>query len=303
MIKLALFDLGETLLHGTTPFPHAITALEAISRLHTRAGQPLVLGLVSDFLPADSPATEAKITAREQEYRNILVGARLSEFFEPFSSRVTLSTRAGVNKPDRRIFELAVKRSGVDASLDECAFTTEDADHLAKCKEFGMVVIRFGTEPGLTPAFSNWSDAPRSFAGLLGPIDAHNQAVVTAAELSARHHLFGFIPAAPAQGSEYRGQARKLIELKDPKLGDLDGVFAELPTDVIVSLGEDQRVANVAATSPGKDEVADAVNFVAGLAKAGKIAIPGQPATGATHAVEQDDHGRKRLVRRHYSAY
>jgi FMN phosphatase YigB (HAD superfamily) len=303
MIKLALFDLGETLLQGTTPFPNAIAALEAISRLHTEAGEPLILGLVSDFLPADPPVTEAKIAAREQEYRDILDGARLKEFFEPFSSHVTLSTRAGVNKPDRRIFELAIKRSGVGASLDECTFTTETTEHLAKCKSFGMVAIRFGTGPGISPAFSNWSDAPHLFAGLLGRDDAHNQAVVTAAELSVRHNLAGFVPSAPVQGREHRGQARQLVELKDPKLGDLDGLYVELPTEVTVSLGKDRHVANVAATPPGKDEVADAVNFVAGLARAGKIAIPGRPAIGATHAIEQDAHGRKCLVRRGYRAY
>jgi hypothetical protein len=303
MIKLALFDLGETLLHGTTPFPNAIAALEAISRLHTGAGEPLILGLASDFLPADPPVTETKIVAREQEYRDILEGARLKEFFEPFSSRVTLSTRAGVNKPDRRIFELAVMRSGIEASLDECAYTTENTEHLAKCKSFGMVAVRFGIGPGIAPAFSEWADAPGLFAGLLGPDDAHNQAIVIAAELSARHNLVGFVASAPGQGREYRGQAKQLIALKDPRLGDLDGVYAELPTDVKVSVGKDRHVANVVATPPGKDEVADAVNFVAGLARAGKIAIPGRPATGATHAVEQDDHGRKRLIRRGYSAY
>jgi hypothetical protein len=303
MIKLALFDLGDTLLQGTTPFPNAIAALEAISRLHTEAGAPLILGLVSDFLPADPPVTEAKITAREQEYRDILEGARLKGFFEPFSSRVTLSTRAGVNKPDRRIFELAVKRSGVGASLDECAFTTENTEHLAKCKSFGMVVTRFGTGPGIRPAFSDWADAPGLFAGLLSPDDAHNQVVVIAAELAARHNLVGFVPSAPGKGREYRGQAKQLIALEDPKLGDLNGVYVELPTEVTVSLGEDRHVANVAATSPGKEEVADAVNFVASLFRAGKIAIPGRPAVGATHAVEQDDKGRKRLVRRGYRAY
>ena len=116
---------------------------------------------------------------------------------------------------------------------------------------------------------------------------------MTAAELSAHHDLVGFVPSAPGQGREYRGQAKRLVELKDPRLGELSGVYVELPTDVTVSLGGDRHLANVVATPPGKDEVADAVNFVTGLAKAGKIAIPGQPATGATHAVEQDDHGRK----------
>jgi hypothetical protein len=303
MIKLALFDLGETLIHGTTPFPDVITALDAIAQLHTRSGGRLILGLVSDFLSAEPPVTEAKISAREQEYRKILVDAQLSEFFEPFSARVTLSTRAGVNKPDRRIFELAVERSGLEASLADCTFTTEDIGHLAKCKEYGMSAVRFGMGPEITPAFSEWADAPALFADLLDPNDAHNRGVVTAAELSTRHNLFGFVPSTSVRSLEWRGQAKQLVELNDPKLGDLNGIYAELPTDVTVGFGKDRRVSKVAATPPGKDEVADAVNFVAGLAKAGKIRIAGRPAPEATHAVEEDHSGRKRLVRKGYSAY
>ena len=156
-----------------------------------------------------------------------------------------------------------------------------------------MIAIRFGTGPGIAPAFSDWADAPGFISGPAEPgRRRRNRAVVIAAELSARHNLVGFVLAAPGQGREHRGQARQLVELKDPKLGDLDGVYVELPTEVTVGLGEDRHVANVAATPPGKDEVADAVNFVAGLAKAGKIAIPGRPAMGASHVVEQDDNGR-----------
>lgn len=303
MIKLALFDLGETIIHDTTPFPHAVAALRAIRTLQTADHESLAIGLVSDFLPADPPVTEAKIAAREQEYRGILEQAGLSELFEPFASCVTLSTRAGVNKPDRGIFELAIKRSGIGATLAECAFTTENTGHLAKCREYGMAAVRFGSGPGLTPAFSDWADAPALFAGLLDPANPHNHAIVVAADLDARHGLIDFKPSAMARGLDSRGQARRLVELNDPRLGDLKGIYVELPTDVTVSLGPNRRVKSVTATPPGKDEVADAVNFVSGLAKSGKIAMPGKTTLGATHAVETDAAGRKRLVRRGFSAY
>jgi FMN phosphatase YigB (HAD superfamily) len=167
MIKLAFFDLGETLIHDMTPFPGAIQALEAISQLETEAGERLILGLVSDFLTAGPPVNETTISAREEEYRGILAGTGLAGFFEPFSKRVTLSTRAGVNKPDRRIFELALERSGIAAHLSECAFVTETPDHLEKSRDFGMIAIRFGAGPGITPAFSDWVDAPALFGRLL----------------------------------------------------------------------------------------------------------------------------------------
>src|SRR4051794_9299472 len=107
MIKLALFDLGETLLHDDTPFPNAITALEAIAKLKTASGEALQLGLGSDFLTGDPPGNEGMIATREQEYRRSREGAGLIDFLEPCSSRVTGSPRPGVFKPGRRLFELA----------------------------------------------------------------------------------------------------------------------------------------------------------------------------------------------------
>ena len=303
MIKLALFDLGETILDGLTPFPDAVVALDAISRLHTAEGAKLALGLVSDFKPVDPPGTEAEILAKEAEYRKILEEAGLDGLFQPFALKVTLSTRAGVNKPDRRIFELAIARSGIQAKLSECAFTTEDIGHLEKCAEFGMTAIRFGSGPGIQPAFSRWADAPALFSSLIGPGDPGNHAVVTSAELSTKHGLLGFASSSPAKGGTARGQARRLVELKDPRLGDLSGIYAELPTDVTLQFGSDRRVAKVSATPPDKDEVADAVSYVASLSKSGKIALPGRQTLGATHAIEQDPDGKRRLVRKRFSAF
>jgi hypothetical protein len=304
MIRLALFDLGESLIHDGVPFPHAMDALRVIARFKTEGGELLVLGLVSDFLPAEPPGTEDKIAAREAEYAKVLEGAGLVDFFKPFSARVTLSTRAGVNKPDRRIFELAAERSGTGATLSECLFVTEDIDHLARCAGFGIQPVRFGIGPGIKPAFSDWADAPAVIASLVHPGGPHNQVAATEAALAGRYHLFGFRPTGTggAGAGQVKGQANQLVKLDDPKLGALDGVYVELPGDVTVSLGADNRVSGVVATPPGTDEVADAVNYVTGLVKNGQVAMPGQPTSGTTHAVEQDADGQKRLVRRGYSA-
>ncbi len=111
MIKLLLFDLGETLIHDGQPFPGAVAALEAIGKLKTAAGKPVVRGLVSDFFPPDPPGGEAAIAAKEAEYARVLKDAGLETVFQPFAERVTLSTRAGVRKPAGKVFELAAERS------------------------------------------------------------------------------------------------------------------------------------------------------------------------------------------------
>src|SRR5215471_686902 len=100
MIKLALFDVGDTLIRNNRPLPGVHTALRKIAGIQTAGGEPLVLGIVSDFLMPQPPVTEQKIQALEQQFIELLRSARLDEFFEPPEKRITLSSRAGVNKPD-----------------------------------------------------------------------------------------------------------------------------------------------------------------------------------------------------------
>ena len=117
MIKVLMLDLGETLLHGETPFPHVTEALTAFNGFTTAAGAPLAVCLASDFEMAASPVTPNKISVIFKKYLKILERAQLRQFFEPVAKRVTLSTHAGVLKPDRRVFETAVKRLGAVAQL------------------------------------------------------------------------------------------------------------------------------------------------------------------------------------------
>jgi FMN phosphatase YigB (HAD superfamily) len=125
--------------------------------------------LISDFDMPAPPATKEKIATIFQQYLALLDQFGLREFFEPVERHVTLSTHAGVRKPDRHIFEVAIKRLGLQAKLNECLFITESGEHIAACAELGMKTLQFGGagEPG--SQFSDWADAPPLIAHLVAP--------------------------------------------------------------------------------------------------------------------------------------
>jgi len=302
MIKIAFFDVGETLIHNGLPFAGVVTALTAMAGFETVEAQALIMGIVSDY-HAPIPPTEEKVAALEEQYQNQVLGpSGLAGFFKPFESRVTISSRAGVRKPERRIFEVAIERTGSRASLSECSFVTENTTHLEKCKEHGITPVRFGPAVSGMAGFENWADAPAVIAGLVSPGHAGNLSAAAAAALATRHGLVGFTATATV-GRSIHGRANQLVQLKDPRLGSLNGIYVERPSEVTVDFGPDGRVAEVVATVPNPDEVADAVNFVSSLIKSGRLAVPGQPAPsfGVTHVVESDSEGRPRLVRQRYS--
>jgi hypothetical protein len=302
VIRLALFDVGETLVHEGRALPHAAAALEAISRFECSDGSPLVLGVVSDYLAPEPPPTEAKIAALEREFVGILRGAGLDGFFSPPERRITLSTRAGVRKPDRRIFELARARSGTGAELHECMFVTEQASHVEECAALGMSAVRFGGGPGPTPAFETWAEAPPLLAAIVAPESQRNRDVAMSALLASRYDVHGFRPQGPQKGRRARGQATRWVQLHDERLGPIDGVHVEVPVDVEVAFGADGRVSGVDAPPADPEAVRDAASFVAGLVAQRRVALPGQPTSGVTHAVEEGRDGRRRLVRRRFSA-
>jgi FMN phosphatase YigB (HAD superfamily) len=302
VIRLALFDVGETLIHDGKALPHAADALEVISRFERSDRTPLVVGVVSDYRVPEPPATEQKIAALEREFVEILRSAGLDGFFAPPELRITLSTRAGVRKPAREIFELACARSGTGATIGECSFVTEDLEHLRACRALGMTVVRFGGGAGFEPAFESWADAPPLFAALIAPESQRNRELATEGLLAARYAIHGFRPSGPRDARHVQGQADRWVQLRDSRLGALDGVYVEIPCDVELEFGADGRVARVKAPPPDAESVRDAATFVASLVAHRKVALPGVPAPGATHAVEAEESGRRRLVRRRFSA-
>src|SRR5262245_8198152 len=130
MIKVVMFDLGMTLVDKHRhPFPHVEDALAAITSFKTGDGRPLRSCLVSDFEMPEAPVTAARVNALFKKYLATLDGTGLRPFFEPVKKRVTLSSQAGVEKPDRKIFEKALQRLGATVALEECLLITEAPAH------------------------------------------------------------------------------------------------------------------------------------------------------------------------------
>lgn len=168
MIRVLILDLGGTLVAGGSALPHVAEALAALNELDGATGEPLDVVLVSDFHAA-VPDTPATVQARFEEYLALLDGFGLRPFFEPVDRRITISTQAGVTKPDQRIYRLALDRLGSDARFAECLSITEDAGHVAACRALGMQALRFGAD------FTDWSQAPRLVRSIIDPSDAEEE--------------------------------------------------------------------------------------------------------------------------------
>lgn len=174
MIRVVLFDLGLTLIdERNRPFPHVREALKTIQSFTTVKRKPLVLGLVSDFdLPAP-PATPAKIAAIFDRYLALLDPTGLRPFFEPVQRRVTLSTHAGVLKPDRKVFDTALRRLRVKAPLKECLFITENRDHIRAVRtRLHMSTLNFRSGDSAEFDFDDWLQAPPMIAHVIDPAAA-----------------------------------------------------------------------------------------------------------------------------------
>ena len=291
MIRILLLDLGDTLAHDDSVFPHVPEALETLQSFKSADGKRLQLALVSDFLMPDPPVTPAKIDKLFQQYIQILKQLNLSEFFKPFKRHITLSTNAGVNKPDRRIFELAIKRLGLDASLSDCLFITENAEHIAACQKLGMTTLRFGGD------FNDWSQAPLLVNKLIDSETNFHSALKLA--LSSEHEME--LLSMEKKGAKVRARAQQWHSVPNP--GKKEDVEVPIPVDVEIDLNKKGGIRSVKADQPDSEAVADAASFVETLAANEQVTDkPGPLPPGATHRIETDEKGRKRLVRKRFSA-
>jgi len=161
MIKILMLDLGDTLVRDDQVLPHVQEALQAFQSFETAEGIPLEVCLVSDYFDAQ-PRTQERIEALFQKYLILLNGFGIGDFFKPFDKRVTLSTHAGVRKPDARVFHLAIERLGIKAQLENCLFITENTEHIVACQQLCMSTLRFGSSIENSGVdFDDWALAPQ----------------------------------------------------------------------------------------------------------------------------------------------
>ena len=133
-MKIVLFDLGQTLEHNDVLLPGAVQTLEAIGNLRDMDGQPVAMGLVSDF---DMPQTPADVPAIRQSYLAILERLGIRRFFEPADRCVTLSTDVGVFKPDERVFRAALDRFAPNLPFTAALFVSENLNHVTQPGRWG----------------------------------------------------------------------------------------------------------------------------------------------------------------------
>ena len=292
-----------TLIDGDNkPFAHVVEALTAISSFKTSDGKPLRSCLVSDFKTATPPVTAAKVTALFNEYLGILGGTGLRPFFEPVKKRVTLSTHAGVLKPDRKIFEKALHRLGANVPFEQCLLVTENASHIDDVRDkLHMKGLQF---PCIGADFDDWADAPALIANLVAPHQAANTHAAMKAYFAARGvDLLTSEPAGAPGAMKLSGQVWSPISV--PGFDELHGVHVSIPVEGEVVRGSKGEVRSVALKQPSAEQVAEASSYVHSLATHGQIA--GHAATAirpsaTTHEIETDEKGNRRLVRKRFTA-
>lgn len=299
-----MFDLGDTLVDARRqPYPHVREALAAIARLKTEAGRPLRSCLVSDFTLATPPPTAPKVAALFAQYLELLGATGLRPFFEPVKKRVTLSTQAGVMKPERAVFEKALKRLGVAATLDECLLVTENASHVRAARSnLHMSALEFRPPGATTGDFADWADAPALIAHEAAPDHEGNLHEVVKAHLSARG--VDLVAAKAAQpGGDVEATGHVWCPVTVPGCADLAGLHVAMPVTSRIARGPRGALSAAPVVGPSKGDLDEAGAFVKTLVTHGQIAGRAGPVVAhPTHRIEVDAQGVRRLVRSRFSA-
>jgi hypothetical protein len=291
MARVLLLDLGETLVHDTTVLPHVPQALEALAEFKGDDGKPLRLALVSDTEMPPPPQTAAKIKAIFDRYVATLDTLQLRSFFDPATKHVTLSAHAGVFKPDRKVFALAVKRLGVTATLSDCAFVTENAEHIKHCREtLGMKALQFGKD------FTDWSDAPLLLSEMIAPGRVNLAAALKPWGAARGLEDLSLVEEEP--GVVY-AQGQVWAPLSGADLEEAQGAYVPLPVRVDLRIDTQGRITpHVGKPSP--EAVKEAASYVKGLVARGEIGDDSGPLS--THKLETDERGRRMLKRRGFKS-
>ena len=139
-MRVVIFDLGDTLEYNDVLLPGAQDMLTRVRELRDDDDKSPALCVLSNyFMPTDADPLEA-IQGR---YYALLDTLGIRSFFEPVTERVTLSSEVGVEKPAREIFERAVAKVDPQLELRHTIFITENPEHIAAARQFGMMAIHF----------------------------------------------------------------------------------------------------------------------------------------------------------------
>jgi hypothetical protein len=291
MSRVLLLDLGETLVHDGTVLPNVPQALAAIAAFKGDDGKPLQRALVSDTEMPAPPPSPAKVKPIFNRYVAMLDTLALRSFFDPVAKHVTLSAHAGVLKPDRKVFTLALKRLGVTAALSQCVFVTENADHIRHGRDqLGMKTLQFGKD------FTDWADGPLALSAMVAPAAVNLEAALQ--PWASARQLEGVSLVQEKPGVVY-AQAQTWVPIAGHDLKEAEGVHVPLPVRIDLPTDALGRMTPRLGR-PSPEDVKEAASYVKGLVARGEIGTATGPL--ATHAIETDAAGRRFLRRRGFKS-
>jgi len=114
-----------------------------------------------------------------------------------------------------------------------------------------------------------------------------------------KYGITAFTPLSQHDDVFY-GQGTCLKQLNHPKLGELSGIFVEIPVDVSLRTKHQKTLDNVDIKETSDEDIEEAVSHVLRLKRRNQIG-PANGHSNATHIIKTDDMGRKVLVRTRYS--
>jgi hypothetical protein len=246
--------------------------------------------------------TAKKIRQLFAEYLAILDTTGLRPFFEPVDRRITLSTHANVFKPDRAVFEMAVHRLRVTATLEECLLITENTAHIRAARtKLRMQTLQFSESSTRPFDFHDWAQAPAMVARLVDPLHTPNLRVAVEMFLTAKGVELTDLEGDGAAGT-FHAAGRVWHPVSVPGAGSEQPVHVAVPVHGAVTVDSKGAIRSD-VSSPTDDDVAEASEFVSSLAAHGQIATAAGPhPADATHEITVNDSGQRRLVRRRFSA-
>lgn len=298
MIRLLLFEFEDTLIDNSGKvFPHVIEALRAMRGFETEnaKGPAMCLVSVAPESPHPNEVFDQLISRLE------MLGLR--SFFEPVSQKVSLLARAGAERIDRHIFEIAASRSDIDAAPDQCVFLTGDCDAARSATDSGFRTLVFGCD-GAETDFADWADAPLLVAKMLDSNGMKNVEAALRLYLAARENMDLVSLTTSANPDTLLGKVSAWHAITNEKLKGLSGVNVKLPAEIRVQLDASGKVKTVDRAEPTPTDKEEAAHFVESLVTHGQIASESEvpPPRGATHQINTDSEGRRYLVRKRFTA-
>jgi hypothetical protein len=271
VIRILLID-PETLLDATgTPLPAPLAALDALRRLETVQGGPLLL--VPASCGRSSVESAQKVASPE-------VASRLAT-----AAAIAFPSNGGPG--ERRALESALQQIVKGAKLAECAAVLRDEDWVLAARSLGIPSVAPGVDK------IEWREVPLLLARLIDPSNLGNLGAALAPRLPPDVERASVVAAQPEQ---LVVRAQRWWPLPTPRPDLPEGLNVLFPVDMTVAFERSGRVGSVVAADPSPAQVAEADALVEQLFAAGQVALePGRREPGATHVVEQSAGGRRRL--------